>query len=300
MCGWCEAVFDIDFMKRLFLFLGWLIFPIWMHAQAQQWQQKAKMPLLTEMVMTQVEERIRHYDFPSLTLQKNMAFSVVYPVGYEETGKPWPVLFFLHGLGRNEKTLIEDAESKQRLLAQPYVIVLPKGENGWYFDSPFDARRQYASYLDEVVALAGKTVHISADRAQRAIGGWSAGGFGSMWACLRHPGSFSTLATIIAVVDFPAPEARFPRTPETFGTDPARWPQFNPMNRAEELRGTNVLLVIGEKATDAVMNDSLSAKLKAADIPHETVRLPGGHTFPTVQGGVGPVCEFVAKHLRLR
>lgn len=291
-------------MVRLFILFGWMIFPICLQAQAQPQARaqtkKTPKPLLESVVMTQVEERIRHYAFPSQALKKNMAFSVVFPTGYEETGKPWPVLFFLHGLGRNEKTLIEDPESKQKLLAQPYVIVLPKGENGWYFDSPFDERRQYASYLDEVIGLAGKTVHISADRSQRAVGGWSAGGFGSVWACLRHPESFSTLATIIAVVDFPAPEARFPRTPETFGTDPSRWPEFNPINRAEELRGKNVLLVIGEKATDAVMNDRLSARLKAADIPHETVRLPGGHTFPSVQGGVGPVCAFVAKHLQPR
>lgn len=121
-----------------------------------------------------------------------------------------------------------------------------------------------------------------------------------MWACLRHPESFSTLATIIAVVDFPAPEARFPRTPETFGTDPARWPEFNPMNRAEELCGKKILLVIGEKATDAVMNDRLSAKLKAADIKHETLRLPGGHTFPVVQAGVEPVLQFVSRHIKAR
>ncbi|MGV3659269.1 MAG: alpha/beta hydrolase [Prosthecobacter sp.] len=285
-------------MMRFLIVSGWMLLPTYLHAQSRA--QTAKKTLLSGIVMTRVEERIRHYAFPSQVLQMKMAFSVVYPVGYEDKGKPWPVLFFLHGLGRNEKTLIEDPESKQKLLAQPYVIVLPKGENGWYFDSPFTASRQYASYLDEVVALAGKTVHISMDRSQRAIGGWSAGGFGSTWACLRHPESFSTLATIIAVVDFPAPEARFPRTPETFGTDPARWPEFNPMNRAEQLRGTSILLVIGEKATDAIMNDRLSAKLKAADIPHETLRLPGGHTFPTVQGGVGPVCDFVAKHLRPR
>ncbi|GEP44804.1 alpha/beta hydrolase [Brevifollis gellanilyticus] len=260
----------------------------------------AAAPLPEGVVMTPVQERIQHYDFPSKALQKKMAFNVVYPVGYEETGKPWPVLFFLHGLGRNEKTLIEDPPSREHLLAQPYVIVLPKGENGWYFDSPFNPQRQYATYLDEVIALAGKVVHISTERSQRAIGGWSAGGFGSTWACLRHPESFSTLATIIAVVDFPAQEAHFPRTPETFGTDPARWPEFNPMNRAEELRGLNILLVIGEKATDAVMNDRLSAKLKVADISHETLRLPGGHTFPVVQGGVGPVCEFVKKHLAPR
>lgn len=244
-----------------------------------------------------VGERIVHYSFDSTALKKPMAFNVIFPPGYEEKGRPWPVLFFLHGLGRNEKTLIEDPASLELLLGQPYVIVLPKGENGWYFDSPFDPSRQFASYLDEVTALAGKVLNISTERAQRAIGGWSAGGFGSMWACLRHPDSFGTLATIIAVVDFPAEGARFPMTPATFGTDPARWPEFNPIHQAAKLQGLHILLVIGEKASDAAMNDRLSAELNKAQIPHEIVRFPGGHSFTTVQSGIGPVLEFVGKHI---
>lgn len=244
-----------------------------------------------------VDERITRYTFTSSALKKPMAFNVVFPPGYKETGTPWPVLFFLHGLGRNEKTLIEDPACRELLLAQPYVIVLPKGENGWYFDSPFDPARQFASYIDEVTALAGRTLNISAERPQRAIGGWSAGGFGSVWACLRNPASFSTLATIIAVVDFPAEGSRFPMTPATFGTDPARWPEFNPLRRAAELKGLNILLVIGEKASDAPMNDRLSAALTAANIPNETVRLPYGHSFNAVRDGLGPVLQFVRRHI---
>ena len=244
-----------------------------------------------------VEDRITHYTFTSTALKKPMAFNVIFPKGYEPAGKPWPVLFFLHGLGRNEKTLIEDPASKERLLNQPYVIVLPKGENGWYFDSRFDPARQFASYLDEVTALAAKTLNISAERSQRAIGGWSAGGFGSVWACLRHPESFSTLATIIAVVDFPAEGARFPMTPATFGTDPKRWPEFNPINRATELKNLNILLVIGEKASDAAMNERLASILARENLPYETVRLPYGHSFNAVQNGLGPVLDFVRKHI---
>lgn len=244
-----------------------------------------------------VEDRITNYTFTSTALKKPMAFNVVFPKGYEPTGKPWPVLFFLHGLGRNEKTLLEDPATKERLLNQPYVIVLPKGENGWYFDSQFDSARQFASYLDEVTALAAKTLNISAERPQRAIGGWSAGGFGSVWACLRHPESFSTLATIIAVVDFPAEGARFPMTPATFGTDPKRWPEFNPINRATELKNLNILLVIGEKASDAPMNDRLAAILARENLPYETVRLPYGHSFNAVRDGLGPVLDFVRKHI---
>jgi len=252
------------------------------------------------MTATPVADRITYYNFPSKVLNKPMAFTVILPKGYEAAGAPWPVLFFLHGLGRNEKTLVEDPSSQALLLDQPYVIVLPKGENGWYFDSPFDPSRQFASYLDEVLALAPKVVNISPERSQRAIGGWSAGGFGSVWACLRHPGSFSTLATIIAVVDFPAPDVRFPITDKTFGTDPARWPEFNPLHRAAELKNLNILLVIGDKASDAPMNQRLSEALTAAGIPNETVHLPGGHTFPTVQGGLGPVLGFVKTHLAPR
>ncbi len=253
-------------------------------------------PLPEGVMETQVDDRIGHYAFRSEALRKPMAFSVVFPKDYSSKPGPWPVLFFLHGLGRNEKTLIDDPASRERLLGQPYVIVLPKGENGWYFNSPFDPARQFASYLDEVTALAGKVLKISPERSQRAIGGWSAGGFGSVWACLRHPESFSTLATIIAVVDFPAEGVRFPLTPATFGDDPARWPGFNPINRARELKNLNILLVIGEKASDAAMNNRLSAILTDEKISHEVVRLPGGHSFPSVQAGLGPVLDFVSKH----
>lgn len=254
-------------------------------------------PLPPDMVETPLEERISHYTFKSQTLHKPMAFSVVFPKDYATKPGPWPVLFFLHGLGRNERTLLDDPASRERLLEQPYVIVLPKGENGWYFDSPFDPKRQFASYLDEVTALAGTILKISPERSQRAIGGWSAGGFGSLWACLRHPESFSTLATIIAVVDFPTESARFPKTPATFGEDPSRWPAFNPINRARELKNLNVLLVIGEKASDAAMNDRLSAILTEEKIAHEVVRVPWGHSFSAVQNGVPRVLDFVRRHI---
>lgn len=246
---------------------------------------------------TAVQERITVYEVRSASLGKAMALTVVLPAGYEGRSEPWPVLFFLHGLGRHERTLIDDVPSRERLLAQPYVIVLPRGENGWYFDSPFDPGRQYATWLDEAMALAGKVARISPDRAHRAIGGWSAGGFGSTWACLRHPDDFSVLATIIAVNDFPKEGARFPIAPGTFGTDPAQWPRFNPLRRAAELKQIKTLLVIGESAADAPMNDRFAAALTAAGAPPEVVRLPGGHTFPVVQEGLGYVLDFVRERI---
>jgi S-formylglutathione hydrolase FrmB len=240
-----------------------------------------------------LQERITLYQVHSASLGKPMALTIVFPAGYTARAEPWPVLFFLHGLGRHERTLIDDLPSRERLLAQPYLIVLPRGENGWYFDSPFDPGRQYAAWLDEAIALAGKVARLSPDSAHRAIGGWSAGGFGSTWACLRHPNAFSVLATIIAVNDFPTAGAGFPIAAGTFGTDPAQWPRFNPLNRAAELKHLKTLLVIGETAADAPMNDRFAAALTAAGAPPKVVRLPGGHTFPVVQEGLGHVLDFV-------
>lgn len=259
----------------------------------------SSLPAQPVVTATPLEERIVHCQFTSGILNKSMAFTAILPEGYQKNKGPWPVLFFLHGLGRNEKTLIEDPASREELLKQPYVIILPKGENGWYFDSPFDPARQFASYLDEVINLASSEFALSKDPKQRAIGGWSAGGFGSVWACLRHPGEFSVLTTIIAVVDFPAEGVRFPITEKTFGTDPVRWREFNPLHRAAELKGLEILLVIGEKASDAAMNDRLAEALRQAGIACETVRFPGGHTFPVVQAGVKPCLDFVRSHLQL-
>lgn len=60
---------------------------------------------------------------------------------------------------------------------------------------------------------------------------------------------------------------------------------------------SKVQLVIGEQASDAVMNERLSAALTTTKIPHEVKRLPGGHTFPVVQAGLGPVLDFVRRHI---
>lgn len=45
------------------------------------------------------------------------------------------------------------------------------------------------------------------------------------------------------------------------------------------------------------MNERLSQALTTAGIAHEVKRLPGGHTFPTVQAGLGPVLDFVREHI---
>jgi S-formylglutathione hydrolase FrmB len=244
------------------------------------------------------EARIRHHSFASKALGKNMAYTVVVPEGYDESRSDWPVLFFLHGLGRNENTLTDDPACRELLLSQPYIIILPRGEGGWYINSPVNPAGRYADYLDELFKQTAKEYRLSTDPTRRGIGGWSAGGYGSVQAVLRHPDEFSALATIIGVVDYPREDTpenplKFNVITSVFGSDPQVWQDYNPLLRAKELPNIDVLVVIGDRAFDRGMNERFVAGLKDAGIAVKVEHVPPGHTFAAIQQGLPYVLNFM-------
>lgn len=257
--------------------------------------------LAAEPKVESLGDRIEHVTFHSAALDREMAFSVVLPEGYDPKGKDWPALFFLHGLGRHERTLVEDEGTKAALLSAPFVTVLPKGRNCWYIDAPGIPEDRYEAYTEEVIALAQRMYRISKDRDHRGIGGWSAGGYGSARFAERHADQFKALATIIGLLDFPRndhPDGKNFKVPmDRFTEDPQVWWQFNPMREVEALHDTAVLIVAGDRATDRLMNENFARRLDELSIPHEWQLLKGGHTFDVVREGVTLVVEFMTRQL---
>jgi len=241
--------------------------------------------------------RVEHVTFDSAVLGREMAFSVVLPEGYDPRGADWPVLFMLHGLGRHERTLIDDEPSRQILLDAQFVTVLPRGRNCWYIDAPGLPEDRYETYTKEVIALAERRYRISTERDRRAIGGWSAGGYGSARFAERHPDQFTALGTIIGLLDFPRndlPGGRNFKIPtDRFTDDPAVWKQFNPLYGAEALRGMDVLIVAADRATDFVMNEHFAKRLDELSIPYTWRVIEGGHTFEAVQAGTVILIEHM-------
>ncbi|MDQ8196116.1 alpha/beta hydrolase-fold protein [Coraliomargarita sp. SDUM461004] len=247
-------------------------------------------------------ERIRYESFDSEALGKRMAYSVVLPKDYKIDEKPWPVLFIQHGLGRNERSLIEDSDCLEQLLAQDYVIVLPRGEGGWYINSPVNDDKRYGDYMEEIIARSTEQYNLETAPDKRGIAGWSAGAYGSVQYCLQHPGTFDYLATIIGVLDYPREDT--PETPlefavktNVFGNDPTIWPEYNPLLRAHELSELTTLVVIGNKAFDRGMNERFVAALEIAGGSVTSQRLPSGHTFTSVQNGLPLVLDFMSRNL---
>ncbi len=242
------------------------------------------------------EHRIVDLEFHSEVLGKDMPFTLVRPA--DEAAANGAVLFLLHGRGRHNHSLIESDEARAALLAAPFYIVLPNGEDGWYINSPEIPTDRYSDYLDEVITFATDELGLTKDPARCAIGGWSMGGFGAVRYAEDHPGRFGTVVGLIGVLDFPRmetlPEGQNYSVPATrFGSDPAVWTQLNPINAVEKLANSRLMLITGSTAFDRTMNYNFAARARQAGVNTRVVELTGGHTIEVVTSALPIALQFI-------
>jgi S-formylglutathione hydrolase FrmB len=234
------------------------------------------------------------------TLGRREKFALHLPDDYDAgRDEAYPLIVFLHGAGRHDRSLIDIPSSREVLKRSPCVVLLPNGRGSWWVDSPVDRTSRYQSYLQELVGIVGRCLNVSKAPAKRAIGGWSMGGFGSANYLAKHPGRFGTWAGIVALVDFPNPD--YPdeqnhAVPGVLGSSD-NWAKLNPIAKAEAFRGKHILLITAEKAFDRRMNEAFSSRLKSLGIDHDFVMLPGGHTIDIVQTALPRVMGFFREHV---
>ena len=243
-------------------------------------------------------------EFHSTVLGAPRKFAIAVPPDVSRRERDWPVLFLLHGRGRTHRTLVDVESLRDAFLAAPFCTVFPQGDDGWYINSPVQPAARYEDYLDEVIATAGRVRPLSRAREQRAISGWSMGGYGAVRYAVRHPQDFGTVVSIIGLLDFPRPadlpEGQNYTVPVArFGADPSRWIEFDPLHEAAALRGRAVLIITAADAFDRTMNERFHAALRSLNIPHEYLVLPGAHKFDVVETSVPRVLEFVGRSLSI-
>jgi S-formylglutathione hydrolase FrmB len=250
---------------------------------------------------TKIADRIEQVTFSSPSFGAKKSYSVVLPANYDAQKSDWPVLYLLHGRGRNDRSLIDDPVTREALLNASFVTVLPNGEDGWYLDSQVGSKHSYAKLLEETIHDAESRFHLSREPRKRAIAGWSMGGYGSMRFAVTHPQQFAMVATILGLLDFPRsglPEGQSHSIPaKTFGTDEDEWKKINPLNSAEQLRGTAVLLITADQAFDRTMNENFHARLQQLKIEHEWIVLKGTHHIDVVKQAVPIVIDRVQRTL---
>lgn len=227
-------------------------------------------------------------------LQKQTTMQVLLP----RVGRPpFPVLYLLHGLSDDSTVWLRNTRLEWYVRELPLMVVLPDGYRGFYTDN--EEGPAYAKHFGrEVVDFVDRNFQTQAERAGRAIGGLSMGGYGAMRIGLGFPDRFCSVNSHSGAVG---------RSDADFSDGAVRAGKHQDKTKelVEELRrifgespvGTNHdLLVLAKKAhaagqlphlyldcgrEDFLLEDNREChrSLKEAGIPHEYHEHAGAHDW---------------------
>ena len=159
------------------------------------------------------------YNSPALGLERRM--TVYTPAGYETSGKRYPVLYLLHGMGGDEEAWISLGRTAQildNLIAQgkakPMIVVMPNG-NASQEAAPGESSRgmvpptmqlpktmegSYEQAFPEIVKFIDKNYRTIKSKSGRAIAGLSMGGFHSLHISKQYPDMFNYIGLFSAAI----------------------------------------------------------------------------------------------------
>ncbi|MGC2060589.1 MAG: alpha/beta hydrolase family protein [Candidatus Sulfotelmatobacter sp.] len=151
------------------------------------------------------ESRIECDAVNSRILNYPVHYCVYLPASYDSGAKKsppqhYPVLYFLHGLGDNEKTLFNSGawtmldDLRQQHKLGDFLIVAPEGRKSFYINSADGSVRYSDFFLQEFIPLIEKKYRIGKGRSNRAITGISMGGYGALRFAFSHPEMFSAVS----------------------------------------------------------------------------------------------------------
>jgi S-formylglutathione hydrolase FrmB len=185
----------MDRFLRIILFLAVLILSLPVHAQS----------------------RIDCNALSSKTLKSTVHYCVYLPASYDSGAarrpvQTYPVLYFLHGLGDNERTLfnsggwtlLDDLRRQQKI--GEFLIVAPEGGRTFYVNSADGSVRYSDFFLQEFIPLIEAKYRVNRNRNNRAISGISMGGYGALRFAFAHPEVFSAVSAQSAALITETPQ----------------------------------------------------------------------------------------------
>ena len=252
---------------------------------------------------------------PSRILGRPVAYCVLLPASFDvDNTRRYPVLYFLHGLGENEQTLVnfggmnlvEDLWEQKEL--GEFLIVTPDGDSSFYVNSR-DGRQRYEDFvLQELMPFIERRYRVREGRENRGIGGVSMGGYGALRLAFRYPALFGSVsahsAALLeklpaATIGDPRASARLRILGGVFGLppDPAFWERNSPLTlaRAGTRLGRLKIYFDCGKEDDFGFNagaEKLHDLLQSRKIPHEFHLYPGGHDWRYVAEHLAASLEF--------
>jgi S-formylglutathione hydrolase FrmB len=254
-------------------------------------------------------------------LKRPVHYCVYLPPSYDAgaTQKPvatYPILYFLHGLGDNERSLFNsggwtmlDDLRKQHKMGE-FLIAAPEGDRTFYVNSADGSVRYSDFFLHEFIPAIEAKYRVTKGRPNRAISGISMGGYGALRFAFSHPELFSAVSAQSAALMTEKPQELDAaiRSGSSLGNllapvfgdpiDVRHWNENSPLVLAEKnagaLREMAIYFNCGrdddygfEKGAAA-----LDEELKKEGIKHEYHLYPGDHSFSYFLSHFAEVMEF--------
>jgi endo-1,4-beta-xylanase len=231
----------------------------------------------------------KYQTFRSKVLGAEVSYLVYLPPGYEKGKGRYPVIYWLHGLGGNQRAGASlfvphvDAAIRKGALPPALVVSVNGMVNGFYCDWANGKRPVESVIVKDLVPHIDATYRTLARREGRVIQGYSMGGYGAAHLGFKYPELFGTV-----VVDAGAligePALKGPRMgelfKEIFGGKTERFWAEHPARLVEKnvdrIRGrTNVRVGVGKDDGLLPRNRELHELLGKLKIEHEYEVVPG-------------------------
>lgn len=277
--------------------------------------------LILPAVSANAQSRIDCSALNSRILKRVVHYCVYLPSGYdagatEHPPRRYPVLYFLHGLGDNERTLfnsggwtlLDDLRRQHKM--GDFLIVAPEGWRSFYINSANGSFEYGNFFLQEFVPHIEHKYRIKAGRADRAISGISMGGYGALRFAFAHPEMFSAASAQSAALITESPEqlnaAAKTGAPilsvlgPVFGKpiDARHWTENSPFvlarQNAAALRKMAIYFNCGQDDDYGFEKGAaeLDAELRKENVKHEYHAYSGDHSLTYFLSHFAEVMEF--------
>src|SRR5271163_4553222 len=273
--------------------------------------------LLLFTVSVTAQSRIDCDALKSRILGDTVRYCVLLPPSYDSArSNRFPVLYFLHGLGEDEKTLfksggwnlIEDLRQQHKI--SDFLIVTPEARASFYINSANGKVLYSDFFLREFIPYIEGKYRIRRERKARAISGISMGGYGALRFAFAYPQMFSAVSAQSGALMTESPQelsgAMRSGTPlggilgNVFGNpiDAAHWRENDPFTLARKNKLAIASLAIyfncgrDDQFEFEVGAQALDRQLHAESIPHEFHLYSGDHSASYFLSHLGEVIEF--------
>ena len=214
---------------------------------------------------------LRDQTIESKVLGRTMKYSVYLPKGYDKS-KEYPVLYMLHGANGSNNDWLNGGKINANAstaasdgTAPEMIVICPDcGGDNFYCDNYGGNDIKYMTYFfTEFLPTVENLYAVKKDRASRAIGGLSMGGFGSLYYGLLHPEMFSYVYAC-------SPATYIDGAPNLYDL----------LSKADVSKLPGITIEIGTEDFLYESAGSFKQALDAKKVPNEYITRAGTHDWP--------------------